>query len=90
MCVRAPLLGRSGVSVRSRKYGVCKSKSETMSISEGLLKPAFCTLRVKKESRSEGNVPCIGGLSAGSALASGSASRGEGAGSGRPSEYRDS
>jgi hypothetical protein len=70
MCVRAPLLGIRGISVRSRKSGVCKSKSETMSVSDGLLDSVFCTLRVKKKSRSEGSAPCVGGLSAGSAFAS--------------------
>ncbi len=61
-----------------------------MSISEGLLEHVFCTLRVIKERRSEGSAPCIGGTSAGSALASGSASEVEGGGMGRLSDWRDS
>jgi len=88
VCVRAPLLGREGVSVMSRKSGVCTSKSYTMFVSEGLLEPAFCTLRVKKDSRSEGNAPCVWELSAGSALAPGSPSRGEGGALGWSSEWR--
>ena len=41
---------------------MCKSRSKTMSVSEGLLEPGFCTLRVKKESRSKGNAPVFGGF----------------------------
>ena len=88
VCVRAPLLGRRGVSVRSRKSGMCKSRSETMYVSEGLLEPASRMFRVKTDSRSEGNAPYVWGLSAGSALASGPASRGEGGGLGRSLEWR--
>ena len=90
MCVRAPLLGRRGVSVRSRKHGVCKSRSETMYVSDGLLEPAFCTLRVKTDSRSEGSAPCVWGLFAGNALSSGLVSRGGGGGLRRLSEWRAS
>ena len=88
MCVRAPLLDREGVSVRIRKLGVCTSRSETMFVREGLLEPDFGTLRVKKDSRSEDSVPCVWEVSAGSALASGSASRGDGGVLGRSSEWR--
>ena len=70
--MRVPLLGRRGVSVRSRKYGVCKPRSETMFVSEGMLELAFGMLRAKKERHSEGSAPCVGELYAGSALASGS------------------
>ena len=41
VCVSAPMLGREGVSVRSKKSGVFKSKSETMPVSEGLVEPTF-------------------------------------------------
>ena len=82
MCVRAPLWGRRRVSVRSRKSGVCKSISETMFVSEGSLEPTFYTLRIKKESLSEGNAPCVAVLFAHKALASRSATRGEGGGLG--------
>ena len=57
MCVRAPLLGRRGISVRRTKSGVCKSRRETISTREGLLRPAFRTLRVRKESCSVGSAP---------------------------------
>jgi len=59
-----------------------------MSVSEGLLDPAFWTLGVKNNSRSEGSAPCVWELSTGSALAPGSASRGEGRVLGRSLEMR--
>ncbi len=46
-CVSAPLWGKEGISVRSRKSGVCWSSSETMFVSEELVEPVFCTSRVK-------------------------------------------
>ena len=61
MCGRAPLLGIREVSVRSTKSRVCQSRSETMSFREEMLEPAFCVLRVKKESSSEGSAPWVGG-----------------------------
>ena len=61
MCVRVPLLGNRGVSVRIRKFGICRPKHKTMYASEGLLEPAFCALRVKKESRSVGSASGCGG-----------------------------
>jgi hypothetical protein len=89
MCVRAPLLGRRGVSVKSTKSGVCRSRSETMSTREGLLRPAFCTLRVKKKIRSKGSASKECRLFVGCARASGSAARGRGGEMGRPTEGMD-
>ncbi len=48
MCVRAPLLGRRGVSVRRIKSDVCRSISAIMFTKKGLLDPALCALRGKK------------------------------------------
>ena len=61
-------------------------RSETMSVSEGLLEPAFWTLRFKKDSRSESSAPCVWVISAGNALGPGSTSRVEGGILGRSSE----
>ena len=89
MYVRAPLLGRRGVSVRSTKTRVFNLRSsDTMSVSEGLLDPAFCTLRVKKDSRSKGSASWVLGLSADNALAPGFASRGGRGVLGKSSEWR--
>ncbi len=52
------------------------------------VEPDFCTLIIKKDSRSEGSAPCVWGLSAGNALASGVASIGEGGVLGRSLEWR--
>jgi hypothetical protein len=71
------LLGREGVSVRSRKSRVCRSRSETMFVSEGLVEPTFCTLRVKQLSCSEGSVPCVWVMAKGSARTCECASWGE-------------
>ena len=47
-CARAPLLGRRGVSVRSRKYGVCKSISQTMFVNEGAVKARLLHVKGQK------------------------------------------
>jgi len=59
VCVRAPLLGREGVSVSSGKYRVCTSRSETMCVSEGLLEPGFFDVKGQKNSCSEDSAPCV-------------------------------
>ncbi len=74
--------------MRIRKFVVCKSRSETMSAREGLLEPACCASRVKKESRSEGSAPWGWVFFAGCALVSGSASKGMGGEPGRSSAGR--
>ena len=57
MCARAPLLDRMGVSVKRTKSSVCKSRRETIFTREGLLRPAFRTLRVRKGSYFVGSAP---------------------------------
>ncbi len=89
MCVRAPLLGRRGVSVRSMISGVCRSKSETISTREGMLEPAFCPLKVKNGSRSEVSASLGWKMFAGCALASCSTTSGGGGASGRSLVRRD-
>ena len=46
----------------SRKSGVCKSTSETMATSDGLLEPAFSTLRKKRTAASRVVLPVFGGF----------------------------
>jgi hypothetical protein len=57
ICVRAPFLGSIGVSERNTKFGVFISRKMTISTREGLVRPAFRTLRVKKESCSMDSAP---------------------------------
>ena len=87
MCVRAPLLVRRRVSVRRTKSGVCKSRRETRSTREGLLRPAFRTLRVRKESCSVGT--CERGRYGECACTSGAAAGVIGRELGLPSEAGD-
>ena len=89
MCVRAPLLGRREVSVIRTKSGVGKSRRETLSIREGLFRPAFLTIRVRKESCSVGSAPLGWGRSGECECTSGAAAGVIGGELGLPSEARD-
>ena len=57
MRTMVPLLGWMSVSVSKRKFGVWESSNETMSNRDGLLGPAFCALRVRKEIPTKGTAP---------------------------------
>ncbi len=75
--------------MRRTKYDVCKSRRETISTREGLLRPAFRTLRVRKESCSVGSAPCVLGRSGECACTSGTAAGVIGRELGLPSEAGD-
>jgi len=72
--------------VRKTKSGVCKSRRETISTRKGLLRLAFRTLRVRKESCSVGSAPLEWGRSGECACFSGAAAGIIGRELGLPSE----
>ena len=75
--------------MRRTKSGVCRSRSEILSIREGLFRPIFRTLSVRKENCSVGIAFRGWGLSIGCAGNFGAAARVTGGGPGLPLGARD-